>query len=170
MAHPHHDSVSPLLIGILGVLSGAIIVAFIHCIVVHCRIRNSSSSETIAEPTRPPNLYRRPRLRVERDSTPSLSFPSTSGSSSSGSSIMLTVHKYTSEFKEGMCAVCLGEFEENDEVRIMPECAHIFHVACIDMWLFSHGNCPLCRASAIPQSHDDVLLSILTSRTADQAV
>ncbi|KAK9113203.1 hypothetical protein Scep_020722 [Stephania cephalantha] len=44
------------------------------------------------------------------------------------------------------CAVCLLEFEENDYVRTLPACAHAFHVDCIDIWLRSHANCPLCRA------------------------
>lgn len=44
------------------------------------------------------------------------------------------------------CAVCLLEFEENDCVRTLPACAHAFHVDCIDIWLRSHANCPLCRA------------------------
>ncbi|GAV81519.1 zf-RING_2 domain-containing protein [Cephalotus follicularis] len=44
------------------------------------------------------------------------------------------------------CAVCLLEFEENDYVRTLPVCAHAFHVDCIDIWLRSHANCPLCRA------------------------
>ncbi|KAL5858117.1 hypothetical protein ACOSQ3_005575 [Xanthoceras sorbifolium] len=44
------------------------------------------------------------------------------------------------------CAVCLLEFEENDYVRTLPGCSHSFHVDCIDIWLRSHANCPLCRA------------------------
>lgn len=44
------------------------------------------------------------------------------------------------------CAVCLLEFEERDCVRTLPSCCHIFHVDCIDIWLRSHPNCPLCRA------------------------
>ncbi|KAL2469407.1 RING-H2 finger protein ATL65 [Forsythia ovata] len=44
------------------------------------------------------------------------------------------------------CAVCLLEFEENDYVRTLPVCSHAFHVDCIDIWLRSHANCPLCRA------------------------
>lgn len=48
------------------------------------------------------------------------------------------------------CAVCLEEFEENEMGRTLPKCAHCYHVECIDMWLYSHSNCPLCRASARP--------------------
>ncbi|GAA0183850.1 ubiquitin-protein ligase [Lithospermum erythrorhizon] len=44
------------------------------------------------------------------------------------------------------CAVCLLEFEDNDYVRTLPSCSHSFHVDCIDIWLRSHANCPLCRA------------------------
>ncbi|XP_057866814.2 RING-H2 finger protein ATL2 [Cryptomeria japonica] len=43
------------------------------------------------------------------------------------------------------CAVCLGEFQENDKGRILPNCSHSFHIDCIDMWLFSHSTCPVCR-------------------------
>lgn len=48
------------------------------------------------------------------------------------------------------CAVCLGDFEEGEELRAMPSCMHSFHVPCIDMWLLSHLNCPVCRADATP--------------------
>ncbi|KAK1293613.1 RING-H2 finger protein ATL65 [Acorus calamus] len=47
----------------------------------------------------------------------------------------------------GDCAVCLIEFDEGDCVRTLPDCAHAFHVDCIDAWLRSHANCPLSEAS-----------------------
>ena len=50
----------------------------------------------------------------------------------------------------GTCAVCLGDFEEGEELKTLPECMHSFHVSCIDMWLYSHTSCPICRASATP--------------------
>ncbi|XP_042012447.1 RING-H2 finger protein ATL46-like [Salvia splendens] len=45
----------------------------------------------------------------------------------------------------GGCAVCLGEYKESEEVRMMPECGHMFHRRCIDPWLMIHPTCPICR-------------------------
>jgi hypothetical protein len=50
--------------------------------------------------------------------------------------------------KEGIlaeCAICLSEFGEREEVRVMPQCGHGFHVACVDTWLRSNSSCPSCR-------------------------
>lgn len=43
------------------------------------------------------------------------------------------------------CAICLAEYVDGDEIRVLPQCGHGFHVACIDMWLGSHSSCPSCR-------------------------
>lgn len=43
------------------------------------------------------------------------------------------------------CAICLSEFSAGDEIRVLPQCGHGFHVACIDTWLGSHSSCPSCR-------------------------
>lgn len=47
------------------------------------------------------------------------------------------------------CSVCLSEFEEDEMLRLLPKCSHAFHLTCIDTWLKSHSNCPLCRASIV---------------------
>lgn len=47
------------------------------------------------------------------------------------------------------CSVCLNEFQDNDSLRLLPKCNHAFHIHCIDTWLRSHTNCPLCRAPII---------------------
>ncbi|GJN21393.1 hypothetical protein PR202_gb08863 [Eleusine coracana subsp. coracana] len=44
------------------------------------------------------------------------------------------------------CAVCLGEFGDGELLRLLPRCAHAFHVHCIDTWLRAHVNCPICRS------------------------
>ncbi|WOL05978.1 hypothetical protein Cni_G14709 [Canna indica] len=43
------------------------------------------------------------------------------------------------------CPICLAEFEEGDELRVLPQCGHRFHVRCVDAWLGSHSSCPSCR-------------------------
>lgn len=43
------------------------------------------------------------------------------------------------------CAICLTEFVDGDEIRVLPQCGHGFHVGCIDTWLGSHSSCPSCR-------------------------
>ncbi|CAM9000571.1 unnamed protein product [Rhodiola kirilowii] len=45
------------------------------------------------------------------------------------------------------CAVCLSEFEEEEKLRFIPNCNHMFHIDCIDVWLQNNANCPLCRTS-----------------------
>lgn len=47
------------------------------------------------------------------------------------------------------CSVCLSEFQEDETLRLLPKCSHAFHVACIDTWLRSHTNCPMCRAPVL---------------------
>ncbi|PON56554.1 Zinc finger transcription factor [Trema orientale] len=48
------------------------------------------------------------------------------------------------------CAVCLCEFEDDETLRLIPKCDHVFHPECIDTWLESHTTCPVCRANLVP--------------------
>ncbi|XP_039022396.1 E3 ubiquitin-protein ligase ATL6-like isoform X3 [Hibiscus syriacus] len=41
------------------------------------------------------------------------------------------------------CAVCLNEFEDDETLRLIPKCDHVFHTECIDAWLASHTTCPV---------------------------
>ncbi|KAL3538042.1 hypothetical protein ACH5RR_001408 [Cinchona calisaya] len=52
------------------------------------------------------------------------------------------------------CAVCLNEFEDDETLRLIPKCDHVFHPECIDAWLESHVTCPVCRANLTPQPED----------------
>ncbi|XP_014787081.1 E3 ubiquitin-protein ligase RNF181 [Octopus bimaculoides] len=42
------------------------------------------------------------------------------------------------------CTICLGEFEENNEIKTLP-CNHQFHSSCILPWLEKVNTCPMCR-------------------------
>lgn len=45
------------------------------------------------------------------------------------------------------CSICLGNFEEEEKVKVLPECQHAYHSECVDKWLTEQSSCPLCRAS-----------------------
>lgn len=47
----------------------------------------------------------------------------------------------------GICPICLGDYQPKEGLRYIPECNHYFHVGCIDEWLKLNGTCPLCRNS-----------------------
>ncbi|XVF41995.1 hypothetical protein PTKIN_Ptkin01aG0324600 [Pterospermum kingtungense] len=64
------------------------------------------------------------------------------------------VHKIGKDALE--CAVCLNEFEDDETLRLIPKCDHVFHPECIDAWLTSHTTCPVCRANLEPQPGDPV--------------
>ncbi|CAN0910617.1 Putative RING-H2 finger protein ATL71 [Linum grandiflorum] len=45
------------------------------------------------------------------------------------------------------CAICLAEYLNGDILRLLPDCHHVFHAACVDQWLLmkNHSTCPICR-------------------------
>ncbi|CAH8392415.1 unnamed protein product [Eruca vesicaria subsp. sativa] len=45
------------------------------------------------------------------------------------------------------CAICLNEFEDDETLRLLPKCDHVFHPHCIGAWLEGHVTCPVCRAN-----------------------
>ncbi|CAI9272197.1 unnamed protein product [Lactuca saligna] len=47
------------------------------------------------------------------------------------------------------CAICLAEYVDGDEIRVLPHCGHGFHAVCIDTWLNSHSSCPSCRQNLV---------------------
>ncbi|XP_019151659.1 PREDICTED: probable E3 ubiquitin-protein ligase RHA4A [Ipomoea nil] len=47
------------------------------------------------------------------------------------------------------CCICLGEFEEKEELHQLPPCTHIFHTQCITHWLRSNSTCPMCRSPVV---------------------
>ncbi|KAK9275368.1 hypothetical protein L1049_022632 [Liquidambar formosana] len=98
---------------------------------------------------------RRPRRRPNQfvEATTSQSFESSSVNLVSSFKYRkegVSQGKSTSDYE---CAVCLSVFEDGEDVRKLPRCKHSFHAPCIDMWLYSHSDCPLCRA------HVEVLVS-----------
>ncbi|CAK8573540.1 unnamed protein product [Lathyrus sativus] len=60
-----------------------------------------------------------------------------------------SIMKHVKEGDEGPlpCAVCLSDFNDNDTVRVLPQCNHYFHPPCVDVWLSTHVTCPVCRSN-----------------------
>ncbi|KAL0907178.1 hypothetical protein M5K25_025726 [Dendrobium thyrsiflorum] len=52
------------------------------------------------------------------------------------------------------CSVCLVDYEEEGEeedkaLRLLQECGHLFHAACVDPWLRRRRTCPVCRSLVV---------------------
>jgi hypothetical protein len=120
---------------IIGVGSAAFAVAFYHCVVV-CWCTRHPTVQTPRQTTH--------RFVFEDVGTPS--------SANNSTAQLIPTHQHQKGMglvgEDATCAVCLSEFEEGEELRILPGCMHSFHVPCIDMWLFSHPSCPICRSDA----------------------
>jgi hypothetical protein len=48
------------------------------------------------------------------------------------------------EEEEPHCSICLGEYEEGEELACLP-CKHIYHEDCVASWCTNHIRCPLCN-------------------------
>ena len=51
------------------------------------------------------------------------------------------------------CSICLERCGDADGL-IRLHCKHVFHSACLEQWLRSHGDCPYCRASVLRTSDE----------------
>mmetsp|Transcript_1925 Transcript_1925/g.2925 ORF Transcript_1925/g.2925 Transcript_1925/m.2925 type:complete len:463 (-) Transcript_1925:490-1878(-) len=44
------------------------------------------------------------------------------------------------------CSICICDFKEKEQVRMIPNCGHAFHTDCIKQWLTEQKRCcPLCQ-------------------------
>ncbi|KAG5072945.1 hypothetical protein AAZX31_03G195400 [Glycine max] len=111
-----------------------IIIIFFHTFVRFCRRRrrrlfsrslptNSSAAASLDDPCLDPSVIK---------SLPTFTFSA-------------ATHRSLQD-----CAVCLSEFADGDEGRVLPNCKHAFHAHCIDTWFGSHSKCPLCRTPVLP--------------------
>lgn len=91
--------------------------------------------------------------------------PSDRSRSTASAPRVIPIFRYSKDCNEDMCAVCLAEFKEGEQIRVLPDCLHFFHVPCIDTWLDLHSNCPLCRAEASSPPEQVALFLPESSRT-----
>ncbi|KAL5742801.1 hypothetical protein ACOSP7_029533 [Xanthoceras sorbifolium] len=147
--HHGENVFSPILIGLLGVIAGSVMIMTYHCIAFACCYNSRRASHD--NPSN--NIGQRSSIHDHQQEISRLR----GGGTSSSTLRLIPVYRYSKDGNEGTCSVCLCEFKEGDQIRVLPECLHSFHVACIDMWLSSHTNCPICRAEATPPQQHSVL-------------
>lgn len=152
---------SPLIISIIGILASAfLLIAYYTLISKYCKRRrsNAGGGEVHDEPE-PTDVSHMHHHDQWQHGGPAAAATSTGLDQSLIESITVCCYKKEDGLlEEGTteCAVCLSEFQENEKIRLLPKCNHAFHVPCIDMWLKSHSNCPLCRANVVSSQPDPV--------------
>ena len=56
-----------------------------------------------------------------------------------------------------MCSICICDFDHGEELRLLPECGHVFHTECILPWLTEKRNtCPLCQQKVNKEEVDEI--------------
>lgn len=151
---PEHSLASgsfftPLLISMAGIAATALAIVAYHFFIVRYCLRR--------------------RLRFAPDSAVSNPLPDQQFPCGVEEKILLSIPilSYSSTKKDGNvmfrvdqtdCVICLGELQDGDIVRLLPNCRHSFHISCIDNWFRRHSSCPLCRSLMVePNNNDDVL-------------
>lgn len=140
--------ISPLMAALIAVLAAAFLLLFYYTVVSRfCRRRQRRrrSAQILNNPSSSDDT----EIRLD----PMVHDPTRPAGLDESFIRQITVFKYRRS--DGLidstdCAVCLNEFKEEENLRLMPNCEHAFHIPCIDTWLKSQSNCPLCRATMDP--------------------
>ncbi|KZV48797.1 RING/U-box superfamily protein [Dorcoceras hygrometricum] len=133
------SSFSPLIIAVIGVLAtGLLLVSYYIILSRYCKRRDDHS--IVVGPD---------EIRGEAGNDPGQVPPNGLDESLIKNITVFKYQKSDGSVEVSDCAVCLSEFQENESLRLLPKCSHAFHLPCIDTWLKSHSNCPLCRTGVV---------------------
>jgi len=50
--------------------------------------------------------------------------------------------------KQDTCSICLENFKDDDDIKIISKCQHYIHSECYNLWYNNNPNnknCPICR-------------------------
>lgn len=157
---PQEHHISPYVIIIVALLGGFFLVVSFYVIIAKscscwCGSRNNRQPPAQADNTDEEALD-------ENQVDHPIWFISTIGLQQSIiNSITICKYKRGEGLIEGTdCSVCLSEFQQGETLRLLPKCNHAFHIPCIDTWLRSHTNCPLCRAHIVNDTVSTPVVSV----------
>ena len=60
-------------------------------------------------------------------------------------STLMTPTQEMIEDENQVCAICHGSYTDNDILRKINTCEHVFHARCVERWFTTHDSCPVCR-------------------------
>jgi hypothetical protein len=65
------------------------------------------------------------------------------------SSLVTLTGENCSQFTDTECSICNVLYNRGDIIRTFNKCPHYYHYECIDTWLHTHKNCPVCTIDII---------------------
>ncbi|XP_031267406.1 RING-H2 finger protein ATL54-like [Pistacia vera] len=152
-SHHHRLTISPYLIIFICLVATFFIFMFFYAVIVKSRERANNGTQ---QPGGDEEF-----LDENRVDHPIWLITTAGLQQSIINSITVCKYKKGEGLIEGTeCSVCLNEFEEDETVRLLPKCNHAFHVSCIDTWLSSHINCPMCRAYIVSETGASPLVTV----------
>lgn len=124
---------NPLLISMLGIVCTSIVIIFYHLFLVkYCITRHGGATTAAMAPQASPVAEPRPFTGVDEKLLQTI--------------LISTFAAVKGGMDQEECVVCLGVLEDDDAVRLLPNCKHAFHLQCVDRWFVAHATCPLCRS------------------------
>lgn len=78
------------------------------------------------------------------------------------------VHEH--HYHDQSCTVCRSSYKQNEFIRTLPLCKHVFHKRCVDPWIKRNQSptCPICRANILPSVQTNVHPLMETVRLSDE--